>query len=149
MRKNKNLPAMFLLLAALFVSFEAQAADDRLSVGVRAANVRTCPGDACEVAWQVELYHPFLIMERRAGWCRVKDFSGDTGWVSRTLLTPQRAVAVIRDNVVARLSPEAGSRVLFRSERGVAYKELDRKGQWVKVRHCEGETGWIHQSLLW
>ncbi|MBI5846320.1 MAG: SH3 domain-containing protein [Deltaproteobacteria bacterium] len=151
MKLRKRIFAAALLATALFILPGALAADlsERMSVGVRAANVRTGPGDSFDIAWQVELYHPFVVLERQGAWCRVKDFEGDQGWISRTLLTVNKTVAVAKDNVLARLLPEAGSRVLFKSEKGTAFKELLRKGEWVKVRHGEGETGWIHQSLLW
>lgn len=148
----KLLKITFALLAAALLILPGAYAEDpvaRMSVGVRTANVRTGPGDSFDIAWQVELYHPFLVLERQGAWYRVSDFEGGQGWISRTLLTYNKTVAVARDNVLARLLPEAGSRVLFKSEKGTAFKELLRKGEWVKVRHGEGETGWIHESLLW
>lgn len=151
MKIRKITFAIALLAMALFLIPGVFAADPvaRMSVGVRAANVRTGPGESFDIAWQVELYHPLLVMERQGEWYRVRDFEGDQGWISRTLLTYNRTVAVAKDNVLARLLPEAGSRVLFKSEKGTAFRELLRKGEWVKVRHGEGETGWIHESLLW
>jgi len=26
---------------------------------------------------------------------------------------------------------------------------LTRKGNWIQVRHADGDKGWIHKSLVW
>jgi len=32
---------------------------------------------------------------------------------------------------------------------GVPFKVLTRKGNWIQVRHADGDKGWIHKSLVW
>ncbi len=147
MRRVLSIPAVLVCLLGLVVPLHAQG--ERLSVGVREANVRSGPGDSNPVLWRVELYHPFEVTERKGGWCRVKDSDGEYGWISASLLVPEKTVITLKDGAQARLGPGPETRVLFRAEKGVAFKVLDRAGAWVKVRHRDGETGWMNESLLW
>jgi SH3-like domain-containing protein len=32
---------------------------------------------------------------------------------------------------------------------GVIFEPLERRGDWIRVRHSDGATGWISASLLW
>jgi SH3-like domain-containing protein len=54
------------------------------------------------------------------------------------------------DNTInVRKEPSRKAEVVAQARYGVVFKKLDKKGDWVRVEHDEGVTGWIENSLLW
>ncbi|MFZ5586699.1 MAG: SH3 domain-containing protein [Thermodesulfobacteriota bacterium] len=39
--------------------------------------------------------------------------------------------------------------VLLKAQRCAPFGVLTRKGDWLQVRHADGEAGWLHKSLAW
>jgi len=125
------------------------ASAKRLSVAVDKANVRSGPGTNNETLWSVGKYYPVDIIKKSGNWYRVRDFEGDIGWIHGRLLKEIRAVIVKSDIVNVREGPGTSFRVLFQAEKGVSFKVLKRKKRWLKVRHADGDVGWVHKSLVW
>ena len=44
---------------------ETAAAAERLTVKASIANMRSGPGTSHDVLWQVEKYHPFIVVEKK------------------------------------------------------------------------------------
>ena len=122
---------------------------ERLSVGVNIANIRSGPDSAEGVIWQVERYHPLSILKRHGDWCLFEDFEGDRGWIHQSLLVDEKTVVVKGDNCNIRSGPGTNHDVLFTVDRGVPFKVLEEKGKWLKIRHADGDEGWIHRDLVW
>jgi SH3-like domain-containing protein len=51
--------------------------------------------------------------------------------------------------VVLRKSPNARSPVVRRAAYGDVLRTLERRGDWVKVTHEGGGTGWVARRLVW
>ena len=49
-------------------------AQQRVTVTASIANMRSGPGTKYDVLWQVEQYHPVIIVEKRENWYKIKDF---------------------------------------------------------------------------
>lgn len=136
--------AAFFSLAVAGVSWA-----ERLAVAVPIANIRSGPGTSYEVLWKVEKYH-LLEIEKKAGkWCRIKDFEGDEGWISRSLLENISAVVLKRDNCNVRSGPGTRFHIVFTAEKGIPFKVLEQKNDWLHVEHADGDQGWLHKSLVW
>ncbi len=136
-------------LALLFWVVLPAAAARRVSVKVSVANVRKAPSRSAEVVWQVAKYHPFVVLGKKGEWYRCRDFEGDTGWVSRAVLSEVPTVITIKDDCNVRSGPGTKNRVLFILDREIPLKVLSRKGRWLKIEHEDGDRGWIHASLVW
>ncbi|MEA1968433.1 MAG: SH3 domain-containing protein, partial [Thermodesulfobacteriota bacterium] len=39
--------------------------------------------------------------------------------------------------------------VVFSVEKGVPFKVLQKKGNWMKIEHSDGDVGWIYKTLVW
>ncbi len=124
-------------------------AAERLSVKAGIANLRSGPGTKYEVLWQVEQYHPFLIIEKKADWYKIKDFEGDMAWIHKSLLGKSNGVITTRNKTNVRAKPNLNGKVLFTVERGVPFKVLKTKGKWIRIEHADGEVGWIYKTLVW
>lgn len=125
------------------------ASAKRLSTAAHRANVRSGPGTDHAILWSVGKYYPVDTLRRSGNWYKIRDFEGDIGWIHRSLLNKTPAVIVKRTLVNVRKGPGTNFSVLFRAEKGVSFRLLKRKGKWLKVRHEDGEVGWIHRNLVW
>lgn len=57
-------------------------------------------------------------------------------------------VSVTKDNVNVRSGPDTSSAVYMELFQGYPLKVLKKEGEWVQVTDFEGDTGWIHKSLI-
>lgn len=148
--KKLQAAAALLLILLLAIAF-APAADaaERLSVSVPIANIRSGPGSKYDIIWNVEENHPFIILKKSGEWYKFKDFENDEGWVHKSLLKKFAAIITVRDKCNVRSGPSAKKEIVFTVEKGIPFKVLERKGNWIHIRHSDGDKGWIHKSLVW
>ncbi len=137
------------VMAVLLVLPGVGFAQERLSVTAGIANMRSGPGTKYDVLWQVEQYHPVIIVEKKGNWYKIKDFENDVAWLHKSLLGKIQGVITIKDKCNVRSKAQTKSRVLFTVERGVPFKVLSRKGNWINIEHADGDVGWIYKTLVW
>lgn len=149
--KNKNthkgLIIFFLFL--FFALADTVFAEERLSVVASVANMRSGPGTEEQTLWQVEQYHPFIIIEKKGNWYKVKDYENDTAWLHNSLLGKIDTVITTKDKINVRSKPDSKSSVAFKVDKGVPFKVIERKGNWIKIQHADGDAGWIQNTLIW
>jgi SH3-like domain-containing protein len=138
-----------LLVISLFSAAEAAAQSQRMAVASEVANIRSGPGTESEVLWQVERYYPLLVIEKKGPWYRFKDVDGHQGWIHKSLLDKTATVIVRVRRANLRSGPGTQNPILFDAEKGTPFKILERKKDWLKVQHVDGDSGWIFKSLVW
>ena len=124
-------------------------AQERVSVNADVANMRAGAGTKNQVLWQVERYHPFIVLEKNDKWIKVKDFENDVAWIHRSLVGNEKSVITIKEKCNIRSKPTTKSSILFTAERGVPFRLITTKGTWLKVEHVDGDIGWIFKTLVW
>jgi len=150
-RKIKRLISVSVFFIILF-SFSNVFAE-KLAIKSSVANVRSGPGTNYEVLWQVEKYTPMLILDKdKSGtWYYIKDYEGTIGWINKDLLKKMDTVITKprdeRCNI--RSGPGTNNDVIFKAIKGVPFKVLERKGNWIHLQHADGDNGWIHKNLVW
>jgi SH3-like domain-containing protein len=137
------------ILTLLLVFCSSAAFAQRMTVIANVANIRSGPGQKYEILWQVEKFHPVLVINKTGKWYRFRDFEGDEGWIHAALVGDIPAVITKGEKCNVRSGPGTGYKVLFAVEKGIPFTVLQRKEKWVYVRHADGDKGWIHDSLLW
>ncbi|WP_289019261.1 SH3 domain-containing protein [Desulfobacter postgatei] len=147
--KEKDVFRISVCCFFIFLFSGIALASERLSVISSVANLRDGAGSKYNVLWQVEKYHPFLVINKKKDWCEVKDFEGDTAWVHESLLGKTDTVISIKSQCNVRSKPDQSSDIVLRVERGVPFKVLGRKGDWINIEHADGEVGWIFKNLVW
>jgi SH3-like domain-containing protein len=140
---------LLLLAVGLILSGPVAAWAQRFSVNVEVANIRSEPNTGATVIWQVEKYHPLNVIQKQGEWWFFEDFEGDRGWISRSLLDNTRSVIVNKDNCNVRSGPGTDKDIRFTVDKGVPFKVLGEKGQWLQIVHADGDQGWIHKALVW
>ncbi len=146
-RRMKRVLVLIAILPALFSSMSLAA--ERSAVTGKVANIRYGPGTRYEIFFQAEMYYPIEILEKSGNWFKVKDFEGDVGWIHKSLVGKVPSVITTEPVCNIRSGPGMNYKIRFITERGVPFQVLERKGNWIHVRHSEGYEGWIHKSLVW
>jgi len=146
---NRLLKCMLPAVVGIMVIIGPVLAAERMAVKASIANLRSGPGSKYEVLWQVEKYHPILIIEKKKNWYKIKDFEGDMAWIHKSLLGEINGVITTKAKCNVRSKPDKKSKIMFTVERGVPFKVLKRSGNWIRIEHADGEIGWIYKSLVW
>jgi SH3-like domain-containing protein len=137
--------ALFLFISLSNVAFAAQ----RLTVSASDANIRSGPGTNYDIIWKVNKYYPIKVIKKEGSWIRFVDFEGDEGWIYSSLVRKIPSVITIKEDCNIRSGPGTNYPIVFKAEKGVAFKILNRKGDWIHVQHADGDKGWIYKSLVW
>ena len=138
-----------MLLLAIGILFTTSAWAERLSVNVPMANIRSGPGTSHKVLWKVEKFHPLEVVVKKGDWYQFKDFEGDRGWIHKDLVASYKSVIVNKNKCNVRSGPGTNQKVIFTVERGVPFKVLKKKGDWMYIQHSDGDKGWIYKKLVW
>jgi len=138
---------MFWVLLGLMCTTAAAA--ERMAVKSDVANIRSGPGVEHEILWQIEKYHPLLILEAKGEWYRFKDFEGDEGWIHQPLVDKTEAVIVKVNRANIRTGPGTQYDIAFSADKGIPFKVLQKKDRWIQVQHADGDGGWVFAPLVW
>ena len=133
----------------LLIIFSSIAIAERLTATSSIVNIRSGPGTKYDILWKVGKYHPILVLKKSGSWYRFRDFEGDKGWIHKSLVRNIPSVITNKENCNVRSGPGTKYKILFATEKGVPFKTLKRKGNWIHVQHADGDRGWIHKSLVW
>jgi len=144
MKSYAYIIAMILVLVCSSV-----AAAERLTVAVDVANIRSGPGTKFDIMWKVGKYHPLNAIKKSGSWYHFRDFEGDEGWIHKSLINKAPAIITIQEKCNIRSGPGTNFEILFAVEKGIPFKVIKRKGNWIHIRHADGDQGWIHKSIVW
>ncbi|MDA3789644.1 MAG: SH3 domain-containing protein [Desulfobacula sp.] len=59
-----------------------------------------------------------------------------------------KSVVVIKKKCNVRSGPGVKNRILFTVEKGIPFKVIADKGNWVRIEHADGGRGWIYKTLI-
>ncbi|MEO5699914.1 MAG: SH3 domain-containing protein [Casimicrobiaceae bacterium] len=94
---------------------------------------------------------PLEVIVALEGWTKVRDATGTIGWVEKRGLADKRVLIVRTHTAEVRANPEDAAPVVFRAERNVVLELAEPASAatatatpgWVKVRHRDGQTGFV------
>jgi SH3-like domain-containing protein len=145
----RYLSALLLTGFLFFLVTPLVQAREMVSIARGEVNMRSGPGTRYEAQWGLSRGYPLSVVGRKGGWIKVTDFENDKGWVLRSLTnrTPHHVVKSSIANI--RSTPGTRARIVGKAVYGDVLRTLERRGDWVKVRHERGTTGWIARRLVW
>jgi Uncharacterized protein conserved in bacteria len=117
-------------------------------------NMRSGPGTGHSILWKLDSGFPLEVIGTKDDWFNVRDFEGSSGWVSKKM-TQKAAFVIVKANkgtsgqINVRKEPALTADVVAHAGYGVVFKMLQKQGEWVKVEHSQGVTGWVDGRLLW
>jgi SH3-like domain-containing protein len=114
-------------------------------------NVLANPAPDAELRWEIFDRFPLLIKKRQGAWLQVTDFEGDTGWIQDSLITAEKSVIVCKQKIHLRQDPndDKNNPIIANVKYGVIFTPLEKKGDWLKVRHADKTEGWLNKDLVW
>lgn len=93
---------------------------------------------------------PVEIILTSGAWCRVRDMQGDLSWVEAKDLVSRRNLIVKISTARVRLAAEESSNMVFSADKFVLLEMIEPvAGMWVKVKHRDGQTGYVRTSDVW
>jgi len=136
--------ATLLLLTAGAVAAEFRA------IGDQAAVLYDAPSARADRLFAVSRYYPFEVLVKLDQWTKVRDANGEVGWVENKSLGERRMVLVIVPLADVRAAPAVTSALVFEAYKHVVIEMLEPPAEgWVKVRHRDGQQGYIRVAHVW
>jgi SH3-like domain-containing protein len=83
------------------------------------------------------------------GWVKVRDASGDLTWVESKALSDKRTVMIKVPIAQIRQSADDGAPVVFQAEQNVILELEDVAGGWLRVKHRDGQAGFVKAGDVW
>jgi SH3-like domain-containing protein len=121
-------------------------------VSVRAGrvNVRRGPSMDQDVVWvYVRAGVPVEIIAEYDTWRRVRDASGDTGWVKAAMLEGRRNVIITgRVNTAMLAKAKADADVVAYAAPGLQAQLVGCEGEWCEIS-ARGFDGYVTRDRLW
>jgi SH3-like domain-containing protein len=137
----------FLLL--LFAGPAALAGEFR-SIGENATPMYDAPSVKANKLFVASRFYPVEVIVQFDNWTKVRDAAGDLAWVEKKTLSDTRTVVVTATLGDARQRADDGAPLVFQARRGVALEVVELgAGPWVKVRHLDGQTGYVRANQVW
>jgi SH3-like domain-containing protein len=138
------------LLSLLTTTGEAAALDYRATVDP-ATILYDGPSLKSQKVFVVGRDYPFEVVVTLEGWVKVRDMAGaPLAWVERKALGDKRIVVVKTQVADVLGAGEAGAKIVFRAEQNVLLELVEPPvSGWAKVRHRDGQTGFIGISQVW
>lgn len=137
-----------LLLAGALLALPAAAAD-YFSIAANGTLFYDAPSNKAKKLFVVGQFYPVEAVVSLGDWIKVRDASGALAWVEKKQLSDKRTVLVTAVRADVRQSAEDGAALAFQAEKGVALEYLESTAGWVKVRHRDGQTGFVRVSQVW
>lgn len=119
------------------------------SVNKDGAIIRANPDSKAEALWEVFKGFPLEVVKKQKNWVKIIDFEGATGWIASQSLTNTQTVIVKVKTANLRIGPNINYEEIALVKYGVVFEPLTKEGEWFKVKHEDGATGWIHHDLVW
>ncbi|MDP1734402.1 MAG: SH3 domain-containing protein [Sulfuritalea sp.] len=93
---------------------------------------------------------PVEVVVSLDGWSKVRDGKGDLTWIEKKHLSDRRTVMVRADRTQVRAAADDKAALTFEAERDVVLELLEAApGGWVKVKHRDGQTGFLKAPQVW
>jgi len=133
---------------AACLAMAASAAEFR-SVAENAAVLYDAPSAKSKKLYVVGRGYPLEVVVVVEGWTKVRDASGDLTWIESRLLGDKRTVLVTAPLAQVREAADDGAPVVFQAQQSVLLELLDVTGGWLRVRHGDGQAGYVRVSQVW
>jgi len=136
-------------LAAAGIGRPAWALDFR-SVAENAAVLYDAPSAKAKKRYIVNQGYPLEVVVLVEGWSKVRDANGDLAWIESKDLTDKRTLMVKVPLAQVRQSADENSPVVFQAQQNVILDLVEVvSGGWLRVRHLDGQTGFIRVVDVW
>jgi SH3-like domain-containing protein len=139
--------AALLVLVALA---SPAAAGEFRSIAENGTLMYDAPSVRAKKLFVASRYYPVEIVINIDAWVKVRDQAGDLSWIEKKALSDKRTVVVTAAFADVRQSPSEQAAVVLQAQQGVALEIAEaQSGGWLKVRHADGQIGYLKISQVW
>jgi SH3-like domain-containing protein len=143
-----------LVLTGCIFVVQGTAWSEMLSVQGDKVQLRANPDTKAKVKWELGDGYPMEVIKREGDWVLAKDFENDSGWILKSRLQKNQHVIVKANKnqemtINIRRGPTTDEPIVGKAHYGVVFTVQEKKGDWLRVRHESGLTGWIKSDLVW
>lgn len=139
-----------LLNALWLIPLPVFADIDYYSIAENAVVMYDAPSDKSGKLFVVGAHLPVEAIVNVEGWSKVRDSSGSLAWVERSMLSPKRYVIVTTSMANVYESADDDSVLIFQAQEHVVMEWIDSDTPgWVKVRHRDGQSGYVRTGQVW
>lgn len=93
---------------------------------------------------------PVEIVVSIEGWAKVRDADGGLAWIEKKHLVQRRTLIVSAPRATIRQAAQESAALAFEADKGVWLELVEAvPGGWAKVRHADGQTGFVRANQVW
>lgn len=93
---------------------------------------------------------PVELVVNLEGWAKVRDSEGGLAWIESEYLGKRHSLVVIAERAQIRQSADQAAPLVFTAVKDVTLDYLETvPGGWVKVRHRDGQSGYVRVDQIW
>lgn len=141
--------AILSVLVCLFAPGSAFAAEFR-SIGDKAAVLYDAPSNKSKKRYVLSQGYPVEVVVVVEDWTKVRDAKGELTWVESKHLADRRFLLVKVPVAQIRERADDNSPVVFEAQENVLLELLEvARGGWLRVRHRDGEGGFVKITQVW
>lgn len=138
------------LLAALVLAASAAGAAEYRALGDTPAVLYDAPSTRADRLFVASRQYPFEVLVKLDHWTKVRDANGEVAWVENKALGERPTVMVTVPLADVRAAPGKDSPLVFEAYKQVILEVVEpAAGEWVKVRHRDGQGGFIRIAHVW
>ena len=139
----------FILLTIAFNEVVASKKNKYLTTRYSEVNVRNGPGLNNLILFKIlKKGYPLLIIEKFENWYRVIDSDENKGWISKTQLSNDSYVIMLKSSEKILKFPNHNSKIIAFAKMNFILKLKKCRKKWCKVT-SDKIKGWVPKKSLW
>ena len=136
--------------AVLLLATAASHAVDFKTVGAAPVILYDAPSAKGGKLYVAPRGMPLEVVLSYGEWVKVRDASGEMAWTEAKGLSAKRNVVARAANLKVRASPDDTASAIILVDKGVLLEMSEQPSSgWVKVRHKDGQNGYVKTSEVW
>lgn len=126
------------------------AATEFRALGDKPAVLYDAPSVRADRLYVASRFYPFEVLVKLDQWTKVRDADGSVAWVENKALGDRQTVVVTVPLADVRAAATPQSPLVFEAYKQVLLEVLEPPAEgWVRVRHRDGQSGYIRTSHVW
>ena len=137
------------LLALALAALPAWGAEYR-ALGDKPAILYDAPSTRADRLFVASRLYPFEVLVKLDQWTKVRDANGEVAWVENASFGSRATVLVTVPLADVRAAASVQSPLVFEAYKQVILEVVEpAAGEWIKVRHRDGQQGFIRVAHVW
>lgn len=148
--RSRRFGSVGVCAALLISSYQVSAGIDFFSIVDNAVIMYDAPSTKSGKLFVAGANLPVEAIVNVEGWSKVRDSTGSLAWIEPSALSRKRFVVVIVPLADIYQSANESSEIVFQAQENVVMEWLDSDiPGWMRVRHRDGQAGYVRSSQVW